>query len=69
MKAKLTFSLPDDEDLFRDAVKGRDYHMALDAIAQAFRSKAKHAEPHTTTWEDARQLFLDTLEKEGVELE
>lgn len=67
-EATITFSLPDEEQDFALALKGALYHEALQALAQAFRDKAKHADAETT-WETAKDLFWDTLADEGVDLQ
>ncbi len=66
-KATLSFSLPEEQEEFKWANNGLAYLTALQDIAQTFRDKAKYSEG-TIEWEDAKQLFWDTLNAAGVEI-
>ncbi len=61
MKATLTFTLPDEQAEFELALKGGKYAAAIEDVRNAFREKFKYSEKQHTTWGDARDLLLETL--------
>jgi len=67
-KATLEFDFLEERDVFETAINGAKYLSALEALREAFRSKAKYAEPEETTWEHAKELFWETLRAEGIDL-
>jgi len=68
MKATLEFDLTEEEALFHNSLNGPCYLVALESLAREFRDRAKHCDPPETTWQEAKDLFWDTLKAEGLEL-
>ena len=67
-KAILEFQLPEEQEEFELAAFGSKYRYALDNVREAFRRKAKYEENPATTWDDASELFWDSLREADVEL-
>jgi hypothetical protein len=61
MKAVFEFELPEDREVFEMHVLAVQYAAAIEAVKSAFRAKDKYLENPATTWNEARQLLLDTL--------
>jgi hypothetical protein len=64
MKAKLTFDLPDDQDVFDAACKGIDWKMAMQDLDNTMRGVDKHSNSeeeakHAQRWRDELHSILD----------
>lgn len=72
MKATLTFNLPEDQDDFNNAVKGIDYKIALQEIAEYLRRELKYNQSLTDieykTIEKVREEFNGILTDNDINL-
>lgn len=70
-KATLSYTLPAEQEEFEAANNGWRFKAALQDVAQAFRNKAKYGDEKDSyvTWDDAKQLFWNTLQECGVDLD
>jgi len=64
MKAKLTFDLPDEQDVFDAAVKGIEWKMAMQDLDNTMREVAKHSDSdeaveYAQRWRDELHSILD----------
>ena len=71
MKAKLEFSLPEDQDEFTLATKGSLYYCCLFDIAEYIRSRIKNEESETKliVLSEVQQEFFNILDSFNVNLE
>jgi hypothetical protein len=67
-KAILEFSLPEEREEFALAAGAQSFAPVLRDLREAFRAKAKYAEPDTT-WTDVYELFWEILKERGIELD
>lgn len=67
-KATLTFSLPDEREDFDLACNAGKLHSALYELSTAIRSKVKYSEEETTTWDEVKEMFWNTLKEAGAEI-
>lgn len=67
MKATLEFSIPEEQSDFLLAFNARDYHSTLRDLREAFRGRAKHSD-RPATWNEAYELFLETLNDREIDL-
>ena len=59
---KVTLDFNDDEERdARAAVRWRDYWLCLARLREELRSRRKHSDSESKTWEDAETLFLGVL--------
>lgn len=72
MKATLTFNLPEDQDDFNNAVKGIDYKIALQEIAEYLRRELKYnqnlSDIEYQTIEKVREEFNGILTDNDINL-
>ena len=61
MKATLSFTLPEDEGEFQNAINGGKYAAVIDDIKMAFRDKDKYSPIQETTWAEVRELLYSVL--------
>lgn len=66
MKATLTFNLPDEQREFNCAINGIKYRQLLVELWNEFRAHYNYSEKQETTWEEARQLLMDTFNENQV---
>jgi hypothetical protein len=66
MKATLRFDLPDEKYQFESATNGQKYRYLLIELWNEFREKDKYAEKQETTWEEARELLMDTFTENNI---
>lgn len=69
MKATLTFTLPEERAEYEHAIRGADYRVALEELAEWLRGKYKHTEPeHWPDLSAIRDHFYGVLQDRGIEL-
>lgn len=66
MKVKMKFNLPDEKYQFESATNGENYRNLLIELWSKFREKDKYAEKQETTWEEARELLMDTFTENNI---
>lgn len=69
MKAILKFDLEDEFELFKHTLKGSEYLLALQEIANdLFRSKRKYGDKKHYTIEELEKEFYEILKDRHIEL-
>ncbi len=66
MKATLTFNLPEDEDYFNVASKGKELYFVLSDMDNWLRAQIKH---HNKDYQEVRDELHNLLDNWGVNLE
>jgi hypothetical protein len=69
--ATLTFTLPEEQELFDRAVKGGDWRMVVEDLDGWLRSKLKHDDltpEQDAAYEEARKYLFTILEERGLQL-
>lgn len=66
MKAILEFDLPTESDMHRDALDGSRWKSVSWEFDQWLRSKVKHGEEQTTTFQAIRDSLHAEMESSGV---
>lgn len=56
-KATLTFSLPDEQEEYKTAMRGIDYYCALEDVRNVLREKVKYAELPADQAKFAEELY------------
>lgn len=62
----MKFDLPDEKYQFESATNGEKYRQLLNELWDKFREKDKYAEKQETTWEEARELLMDTFTENNI---
>jgi hypothetical protein len=71
MKAILEFNLPQDQEEFDMAIKGREMAYALNDIRNYLRSRVKYEEMPAEKWETCDEIyqeFFRLLEQNNIKL-
>ena len=71
MKAILEFNLPEDQEYFDMAIKGREMAYALNDIRNYLRSRVKYEEMPAEKWETCDEIyqeFFRLIEQNNIKL-
>lgn len=64
----IEFTLPEEREEFEIAIQAGKFHSALWDLSNEIRSRTKHLDDKSTTWDEVRELFHEVLNESGVEL-